>query len=385
MPARVATPRLVLRCYEPADAPTLKASIDANLDHLLPWIPWAVNEPSTLEEVERRIIGFGEQFQTGPNWAFGVFLRHDERFIGGIGFHARIGPRALEIGYWLDASATGHGYMTEAVSRADSRGVCLSRGRSTRDPLRPGQRTERGNPAPNRIPARRDAREELDGLPRTAARHDGVGDDTRRFHDTQPRQGNRMTPPKEATGRELLRHTLATLAYRGGKALRGAPPEFSDYRVASGTRSPGEILAHIGDLLDWAGWLVRGEHRWAPIPPARWDEDVARFFSGLERLDDYLASDAPLERSTEELFQGPIADALAHVGQLTMLRRLAGYPVRGENYCEGRHRARPRRRGAGCVESGIRLKDQPAGRASDRASRRDPAGSLDSATRRSIL
>ena len=116
MPARVVTPRLVLRCYEPADAPTLKASIDANLDHLLPWIPWAVNEPSTLEEVERRIIGFGEQFQTGPNWAFGIFLRHDERFIGGVGFHARIGPRALEIGYWLDASATGHGYMTEAVA-----------------------------------------------------------------------------------------------------------------------------------------------------------------------------------------------------------------------------------------------------------------------------
>jgi RimJ/RimL family protein N-acetyltransferase len=115
MPARVTTPRLLLRSYEPADAPTLKASIDANLDHLLPWIPWAVNEPSLLEDVERRIVGFGERFQTGPDWAFGIFRRSDDQFLGGIGFHARIGPRALEIGYWLDRHATGRGYITEAV------------------------------------------------------------------------------------------------------------------------------------------------------------------------------------------------------------------------------------------------------------------------------
>ena len=115
MPMRVDTPRLLLRCYEPADAPTLKASIDANLDHLLPWIPWAVNEPSLLEDVERRIVGFAEQFQHGPNWAFAIFRQSDGLFLGGIGFHARIGPRALEIGYWLDRYATGHGYITEAV------------------------------------------------------------------------------------------------------------------------------------------------------------------------------------------------------------------------------------------------------------------------------
>lgn len=115
MPARVLTPRLLLRCYEPADAPTLKASIDVNLDHLLPWIPWAQHEPSPLEAVERRIVGFAEEFQTGPTWGFGIFRRDDERFIGGIGFHARIGPRALEIGYWLDREMTGRGYITEAV------------------------------------------------------------------------------------------------------------------------------------------------------------------------------------------------------------------------------------------------------------------------------
>jgi hypothetical protein len=141
-----------------------------------------------------------------------------------------------------------------------------------------------------------------------------------------------MTTQSDATARELLRHTLATLAYRGGKAFRGVPPEFSTYRVAEGTRTPGEILAHIGDLLDWAGWLARGEHRWVTTPATSWGSDVDRFHTGLERLDGYLASDALLYRSAEELFQAPIADALTHVGQIAMLRRLAGHPVRAENY-----------------------------------------------------
>jgi hypothetical protein len=132
--------------------------------------------------------------------------------------------------------------------------------------------------------------------------------------------------------RDLLRHTVATLAYRGGKALRGAPADFSTYRVAAGTRTPGEILAHIGDLLDWALWLAKGEHRWHNTPPAAWDADVERFFAGLARFDAYLASEAPLGKSAEELFQGPVADSLTHVGQISLLRRLAGDPVRGENY-----------------------------------------------------
>jgi hypothetical protein len=140
------------------------------------------------------------------------------------------------------------------------------------------------------------------------------------------------TPSTELTGREMLRHTVATLAYRGGKALRGVPPEFSSFLVAEGTRTPGQILAHVGDLLDWANWLARGEHRWVVTPPSTWPADVQRFHDGLQRLDDYLASDSPLPRGAEELFQAPIADALTHIGQIALIRRLAGCPVRGENY-----------------------------------------------------
>lgn len=134
--------------------------------------------------------------------------------------------------------------------------------------------------------------------------------------------------------RVFLRHTLATLAYRGGKAVRGAPPGFGDFRVGTESRTPGEILAHIGDLLDWALWMCRGEQRWKNSEPQPWSEEVARFHGALQELDAFLASNAVLGASIERVFQGPLADALTHVGQLTLLRRLAGSPVRAENYAK---------------------------------------------------
>ena len=135
--------------------------------------------------------------------------------------------------------------------------------------------------------------------------------------------------------RELFRHTLATLAYRGGKALRGAPAEFAAYRADDKGRTPVRILAHMGDLLDWSLSVAKGQEEWHNSAPLAWDREVQRFFAALERFDAYLASDATLHESAEKLFQGPIADALTHVGQIAMLRRMAGCALRGENY----HRA----------------------------------------------
>lgn len=132
--------------------------------------------------------------------------------------------------------------------------------------------------------------------------------------------------------RHMLRHAVATLAYRGGKAVLGAPDGFAFFRAGETTRTAGQILAHIGDLLDWALWLSKGEPRWRDSTPLSWDQGVARFFAALKNLDLYLDSDAPLGSPAEKLFQGPIADALTHVGQLATLRRLAGSGVRGENY-----------------------------------------------------
>ena len=130
----------------------------------------------------------------------------------------------------------------------------------------------------------------------------------------------------------FLRHTLATLAYRGGKALRGAPREFAEFRTGSPPRTPGEILAHIGDLLDWALSMSEGKEAWREAPPLDWEKGTARFHASLEAFDRRLESGAPLACSAEKLFQGPIADALTHVGQIAMLRRLAGCPFHGENY-----------------------------------------------------
>ena len=150
----------------------------------------------------------------------------------------------------------------------------------------------------------------------------------------------------------LLRHTLATIAYRGGKAVQGAPPQFAGFRANkdAGSRTPLEILAHIGDLFEWGVSVADGAHVWKPATPASWDEQVERFFATLEKFDQRLASSKPLGCSPEKLFQGPIADALTHIGQIAMLRRMAGAPVRGENYFKaeitagnvGRAQAAPR-------------------------------------------
>ena len=132
--------------------------------------------------------------------------------------------------------------------------------------------------------------------------------------------------------REMLRHTLATLAYRGGKVVRGSTDHFSEFKTEATIRTPGQILAHVGDLLDWALGLADGRHDWHDSAPLPWPEEVARFFQALARLDARLAREAPLGWSERLIFQGPIADALTHVGQIAMLRRMFGSPVRGESY-----------------------------------------------------
>jgi hypothetical protein len=132
--------------------------------------------------------------------------------------------------------------------------------------------------------------------------------------------------------RELLRHTVATVAYRGGKTLRNAPEGFAGFAVCPKTRTPGQILAHIGDLLDWALSIAKGKQEWHDSAPIPWDQEIERFFAALRAFDNYLSSDDPIEGSVEKLFQGPIADALTHIGQIAMLRRLAGSPVKGESY-----------------------------------------------------
>jgi hypothetical protein len=133
--------------------------------------------------------------------------------------------------------------------------------------------------------------------------------------------------------REWLRHSLATLAYRAGKAVRHAPPGFGDLQLAEpSAMTPGRIVRHMGDLMEWALSMAEGREAWPRSAPRAWESEVERFFAALGAFDAYLASSAPLAAPATRLFQGPIADALTHVGQLATRRRLAGAPVRGENY-----------------------------------------------------
>jgi hypothetical protein len=125
---------------------------------------------------------------------------------------------------------------------------------------------------------------------------------------------------------------LATLAYRAAKPLRGAPNSFCKFKASADARTPVELLAHMGDLLEWALSAVRGQQKWHEAAPRPWAEEVSRFFAALQALDAYLASDAPLHAPPEKLLQAPIADAFTHVGQIALLRRLAGAPVKAENY-----------------------------------------------------
>lgn len=140
--------------------------------------------------------------------------------------------------------------------------------------------------------------------------------------------------PRPDPKREMLRHALATVAYRGGKAIRGAPEGFAGFCVNEGVRAPGKLLAHLGDLMEWALTISMGKREWREAQPQVWEKEIERFFAALKKLDDYLASSEPLHTSAEKLLQGPIADSLTHIGQIAMLRRIAGEPMKSENYYE---------------------------------------------------
>jgi hypothetical protein len=139
---------------------------------------------------------------------------------------------------------------------------------------------------------------------------------------------NRMSSDAQ---RQLIRHLLATLAYRTAKALRAAPEGFEDYQAPGGVKTPVRVLAHMSDLMEWALRMVQGSKQWREATPLPLERESERFFGSLKGLDDFLASDAPLQ-AAERLVQGPIVDAITHAGQLAMLRRQAGAPIRAEAY-----------------------------------------------------
>jgi hypothetical protein len=132
--------------------------------------------------------------------------------------------------------------------------------------------------------------------------------------------------------KQVWRHTLATIAYRACKAMRGAPAGFETFSAGPGSRTAGQILAHLGDLFEWSTRMADGDQSFRPAQPVEWHAGVTRFFAALESFDRRVADEKPTAISMRRLFQGPISDALTHIGQISLLRRLAGSPIRGEVY-----------------------------------------------------
>ena len=322
LPDQILTSRLVLRSWKVADAPVLKALIDANLDHLQAWMPWAMNEPSSVEAIAERIEMFQGQRERGEDFGVGV-LCGDEA-IGGAGLHRRDGPAALEVGYWIAAAHGGRVYATEAAFVLTD--LAFTMAGIDRVEIRCDPHNVISAAVPRKLGFVHAATLKANTLTPTGKPRDTMVWETTRSAWFAKRE--------YASARQLLRHTLATLAYRASKACRDAPDGFADFRAAADSRSAAEILAHLGDLIEWVDSQARGAQRWNTSKPSAWDDDVARFHRALQRLDDYVASGAPLHREATRLFQGGIADALTHVGQINMLRRLAGSPVRGENYAQ---------------------------------------------------
>jgi len=144
----------VARCWEPRDAPLLKEAVDSSIDHLLPWMPWAADEPQTLDEKVQLLRRFRGQFDLGQNFVYGLFSRDESEVVGGSGFHKRDGDDAFEIGYWIRASREREGLTTEVTAALTRVGFELSgvdrieiqcepaNERSMRIPLKLGYREE---------------------------------------------------------------------------------------------------------------------------------------------------------------------------------------------------------------------------------------------------
>jgi RimJ/RimL family protein N-acetyltransferase len=329
LPEQIRTSRLVLRPWNVADAPVLKALIDANRDHLRAWMPWAMNEPSPIDVLAKRIEGFRAAVRDGTDFGVGIHL--GDEAIGGAGLHRRGAPDTLEIGYWMSVPHIGRGYASEAAMALTR--LAFSMAHVEHVQIRCDPRNAASASVPRKLGFEHIATLEADTLtPTGEPRATMVWQISRtNFHGIHEDRTMSDTPSGEPA-RALLRHTLATLAYRGAKACRGVPEGFTNFRAAADSRSAGEILAHLGDLIEWVDSQARGAQRWTTSTPAPWDDDVARFHRALQHLDDYLATGAPLHHDATHLFQGGIADALTHVGQINLLRRLAGSPIRGENY-----------------------------------------------------
>ncbi len=148
---RIETSRLVLRCWEPDDAPLMKDAVDSSIEHLLPWMPWARYEPQSLDEKLQLAREFRGQFDLGEQYVYGIFEPDESRALGGCGLHPRGGDGSLEIGYWIRADAIGQGLATEVAGVLDARRFRALRARPGRSERRSRERAQQEDPGQARL------------------------------------------------------------------------------------------------------------------------------------------------------------------------------------------------------------------------------------------
>ncbi|NCB06224.1 MAG: N-acetyltransferase [Clostridia bacterium] len=113
---RIETERLVIRCWNPQDALLLQSAVQANIEHLRPWMPWVNAEPESLETKIERLRKFRAAFDRDENYTYAIFNREETQVLGGTGLHPRVGAEALEIGYWIHKDYIGRGLASETAA-----------------------------------------------------------------------------------------------------------------------------------------------------------------------------------------------------------------------------------------------------------------------------
>ncbi len=123
-PEEVERDGVILRRLTADDAPAVSRAATESLEHLGPWMPWATPEGTSLETQRERLLGPATLWNSGSGYEYGIFLP-DRTLVGGCGLHRRIGPSALEIGYWVHVDHTRRGIATECAGALTAVGFGL--------------------------------------------------------------------------------------------------------------------------------------------------------------------------------------------------------------------------------------------------------------------
>lgn len=130
---------------------------------------------------------------------------------------------------------------------------------------------------------------------------------------------------------EMLRHFLASIAYRATKAIKNAPDNYPTFNLGKGVKTPLRILHHITGVLTYAHSFFE-HYETTHFEVKSWSAEINELYKILSKLDVSIQEKNPNKVTEEQLLQGPFSDAMTHVGQLSMLRRMVDSPIPSENF-----------------------------------------------------